>query len=96
MVAYGIAGTVKIDLTSEPLGSDPNGAPVYLKEIWPSDEEIQRIIAEYISPELFKSEYSNVFTGNETWNQVKITAEKVYSWNSASTYIKKPPFFSMT
>ncbi|KPJ87570.1 MAG: aconitate hydratase [Spirochaetes bacterium DG_61] len=93
VVAYGIAGTVNIDLTAEPLGYDPNGTCVFLKEIWPTNEEIQRVIANHISPKLFKKEYSNVFTGNETWNRVRVTGEKVYSWDLASTYIKKPPFF---
>ena len=93
VVAYAIAGTVDIDLTAEPLGHDPNGNPVYLKEIWPSKEEIKNIIKDYLSPLMFDHEYSNVFTGNKTWNEVRITGEKVYSWDPSSTYIKQPPFF---
>ncbi len=93
VVAFALAGRIDIDLTSEPVGYDPNGRAVFLKEIWPSNEEIETFVKQFISPAMFSEEYRNVFTGNETWNEVKVNSEKVFQWNAASTYIRKPPFF---
>jgi aconitate hydratase len=93
VVAYAIAGTVDIDLENEPLGYDPSGEPVYLREIWPSQEEIQHEIRRSLNPSLFKEQYSNVFTGNEQWNQVAVSGGELYNWNPESTYIQEPPFF---
>jgi aconitate hydratase len=94
VVAYALAGTVDIDLTSEPLGHDPNAQPVYLRDIWPSQEEIQAEIGRSVSPELFKQQYANVFDGNETWNNVPVTGGELYEWDPDSTYIQEPPFFA--
>jgi aconitate hydratase len=93
VVAYALAGTVDIDLAREPLGHDPNGEPVYLQEIWPTQEEIQAAIQRSISPEMFEAQYANVFDGNETWNEVPVSGGELYEWDADSTYIQEPPFF---
>jgi aconitate hydratase len=93
VVAYALAGTVDIDLSTEPLGRDPNGEPVYLKDVWPSQEEIQAEIARSISPQMFNQQYANVFDGDETWNAVPVSGGELYAWNPDSTYILEPPFF---
>jgi aconitate hydratase len=93
VVAYAIAGTINIDLYNEPLGLDPNGEPVYLNDIWPTQEEIQREIRRSLNPQIFQEQYGNVFTGNEEWNEVAITGGDLYKWNPDSTYIQEPPFF---
>ncbi|MEJ2351886.1 MAG: aconitate hydratase AcnA [Anaerolineales bacterium] len=94
VVAYALAGTMDIDLTCEPLGYDPNGTPVYLTDIWPSQEEIRDHIRRSLKPEMFTEEYANVFGGNETWNNIKITGGELYAWDGKSTYIQEPPFFT--
>ncbi|MCS7205270.1 MAG: aconitate hydratase AcnA [Leptospiraceae bacterium] len=93
VVAYAIAGTVNIDLYNEPLGTDQKGNPVYLKDIWPSLQEIQEIIDNHIKPEVFKKKYENVRMINEMWNQIKVPTGLLYEWNENSTYIQEPPFF---
>lgn len=93
VVAYALAGTVDIDLLAEPLGENQVGEPIYLKDIWPSPEEIRKEIAEVVQPEMFEQEYSNVFTGNKIWNAIKGNEGDIYSWDETSTYIQEPPFF---
>ena len=93
VVAYAIAGTVNIDLTSEPLGKDTNGNPVYLRDIWPTNKEIGDMIAATVGPEMFKQSYSDVFKGDSRWNQIASPEGQLYKWDSASTYIKNPPYF---
>ena len=93
VVAYAIAGTVNIDLDNDPLGYDPNGDPVFLRDVWPSQEEIQTEIRRSLKPVMFHEQYGNVFTGNEQWNEVPIAAGDLYDWNSDSTYIQEPTFF---
>jgi len=93
VVAYALAGTVDIDLHTDPLGTDPQGKPVYLRDIWPTQREIQRTIAAALRPEMFAEQYGNVYDGNETWNAIPIAASPVYQWNPDSTYIQEPPFF---
>ncbi|HEX6303735.1 MAG TPA: aconitate hydratase AcnA [Anaerolineales bacterium] len=93
VVAYALAGTMDVDLETEPLGFDPNGDPVYLKDIWPTQEEVQEYIRLSLKPQLFKEEYANVFDGNETWNNIKISGGELYEWDPKSTYIQEPPFF---
>ncbi len=93
VVAFALAGTVDIDLSSEPLGTDRTGQPVYLRDLWPSSEEIRQAIAQAVRPEMFKEKYSDVFSGNETWNAVRIDESEVYQWDPGSTYIQMPPFF---
>ncbi len=93
VVAYALAGTVDIDINNEPLGQDKNGNDVFLKDIWPSQDEIIKTIQSSLSPEMFKEQYGNVYDGNETWNAIPSTDEAVYEWNGESTYIQEPPFF---
>ena len=95
VVAYALAGTVACDLTQEPLGIGADGRPVYLREIWPSQEEIRATIAASLAPEMFREQYANVFTGNEMWNQIPAPSGDLFAWNDAhSTYIHEPPFFA--
>ena len=93
VVAYALAGTVDIDLTNEPLGTGKDGEAVYLRDIWPSNEEIIETIHDNVKPEMFAERYANVFTGNETWNNIKAKGSELYEWEDASTYIQEPPFF---
>ena len=93
VVAYAIAGTVNIDLDNDPLGFDPTGEPVFLRDIWPSQQEIQAEIHRSLKPALFRQQYANVFTGNDQWNQVPIAGGELYAWNPDSTYIQEPTFF---
>jgi aconitate hydratase len=93
VVAYALAGSIDIDLKNEPLGCDPNGQPVYLKDIWPSQDEIKTTMRDCVKSDMFQEQYSNVFDGNETWNQVAVPKGEVYQWNPKSSYIQEPPFF---
>lgn len=93
VVAYALAGTIRKDLTTEPLGIDKNGQPVMLNEIWPSAEEVQEYIQKYVSPDAFKEAYSHLFDANERWNEIETTTSDCYEWEEESTYIANPPFF---
>jgi aconitate hydratase len=93
VVAYALAGTVDVDLMNDPVGLDDQDKPVYLKDIWPTSDEIQRTIANSISPDLYAEKYRNVFEGNETWNAIKGSEGDIYDWEPDSTYIQEPPFF---
>ncbi len=92
VVAYALAGTTDIDLVNEPIGKDPDGKPVFLKEIWPSREEVAQIVGHSISSEMFQRQYANTFTANETWNKIKVASGDLYAWDPESTYIQEPPF----
>ncbi len=93
VVAFALAGRVNIDITTEPLGNDPNGTPVYLKDIWPSQEDIHHIINNILSSEMFKEQYGAVYEGTKTWNDLDIPVGSLYDWEPDSTYIQEPPFF---
>lgn len=93
VVAYALAGRVDIDLNNEPLGHDPNLDPVYLKDIWPSNDEINELMAKVLSPDDFEKNYGEIFEGNEQWKKMQPPAGKVYEWSDKSTYIKEAPFF---
>ncbi len=93
VVAYALAGTVDIDLTLEPLGKDLAGEDVYLKDIWPTPEEVADVVQSSITPELFLEEYGGIETSNETWNAIEIPSGSLYEWNPDSTYVQEPPFF---
>ncbi|HBY94214.1 MAG: aconitate hydratase AcnA [Ardenticatenaceae bacterium] len=93
VVAYALAGTMDIDLASEPLGYDPTGRPIYLSDIWPTQDEIRRTINACLRPEMFTAEYAHIFEGNEIWNQIEARGGILYNWNPQSTYIQEPPFF---
>ena len=93
VVAYALAGRVDIDLTSDPLGNDREGNPVFLKDIWPGPEEIRVAMANSLNPQLFRSRYGMVFEGDETWQALKVPEGSRYAWDPASTYVQEPPFF---
>ncbi|MDX1522607.1 MAG: aconitate hydratase AcnA, partial [Anaerolineae bacterium] len=93
VVAYALAGRTDIDLTSEPLGRNPDGDAVYLKDIWPTSKEIADTVAQTVTAEMFREQYGNVYDGNETWNEIPVHGGELYEWNPDSTYIQEPPFF---
>ncbi len=93
VVAYALAGSMKIDLTTESLGISKEGKPVYLSDIWPSQAEINDMLAQSMTPEMFRRRYSNVFKGDEHWQKIDTTASQTFSWDDASTYVKNPPYF---
>jgi len=93
VVAYAIAGTVDIDLVNDPIAQTADGDDVYLKDIWPTHDEVIKTRSAAISREQFESEYGAVYTGNETWNEVAVSGGELYDWKDSSTYIQNPPFF---
>jgi aconitate hydratase len=93
VVAFAIAGTVDIDMRYEPLGTGGDGKPVYLADIWPTQEEVAAAMANSVTADLFRDQYGNVFTGNEDWNKIPVAGGALYNWNSNSTYIQNPPYF---
>jgi len=93
VVAYALAGTVDIDLVNEPLGTGKSGESVYLKDIWPSQEEVRREIETALDPNIYKKQYADVYTGNEQWNEVEVPSGDLYAWDPDSTYIQEPSFF---
>ena len=93
VVAYALAGTVDIDLTTHPLGQDQEGNDVYLKDIWPTSSEINELIANNIDADMFRKNYGEVFDGSAAWNAISSADSQLYPWSEASTYIKNPPFF---
>ena len=93
VVAYALAGRVDIDLQNEPIGTDQNGNGVFLKDIWPSTEEIQSAVKRSVRAEMFQKQYSEVFQGDARWNSVKVPTGDQYDWSEKSTYIRKPPYF---
>lgn len=93
VVAYALAGRVDIDLESEPVGTGSNGEPVFLKDIWPSRDEIESAIAEGIRPNMFTDQYSDILNANPEWREIESSEGALYQWKASSTYIQKPPFF---
>ncbi|GHG68980.1 aconitate hydratase AcnA [Comamonas sp. JC664] len=93
VVAYALAGEVGMDLDIEPLGLDPNGRPVFLRDIWPTNEEIQQVIRTSVKPEQFRSQYANAMEGDALWQQLPVGKGSTFQWDDASTYVRKPPFF---
>ena len=93
VIAFAIAGSVDVDLFNEPLGADPNGKPVFLREIWPLRKEIDEIIQETVSRDMFVKQYSQIFEGADLWKNLDIPKGKIYAWDPNSTYIREPPFF---
>jgi len=93
VVAYAIAGTVDRDLTTEPLGTGRDGQPVYLRDIWPSDEEIAREVERCITPQMYQNNYATVYDGTAEWKAIPPSTGDLYAWDEASTYIQHPPFF---
>ncbi len=94
VVAYALAGSLKVDLDTEPLGTDRDGKPVYLQDIWPSTEEIGRFVQASISDSLFREKYADVFKGDEMWRAIEVEGGLTYKWDDASTYVQNPPYFA--
>jgi aconitate hydratase len=93
VVAYALAGTVNIDIASDPLGIGSDGAPVYLRDIWPSTGEVQAAVRQSVTREMFASEYGQVFTGDQNWQTLPVPVGETFHWDEQSTYIRKPPYF---
>ncbi len=93
VLAFALAGRVDIDLTTSPLAYDPNGQPVYLKEIWPGQEKVDNLVRQFVTTEAFKLEYAKVFDGDNFWQGLQVSESATYLWDEKSTYIKKPPYF---
>ncbi len=93
VVAYAIAGSMRVDLYKDPLGKDNKGQDVYLKDIWPTNKEIEDTLKQSLNPEMFVNRYSNVSEGPEQWQKIKVDKGSIYNWEENSTYVKKPPFF---
>jgi len=93
VVAYALAGTVDIDLTRDPVGMDINGEAVYLRDLWPTPEEVREVIAASITPEVFEQNYAHVFEGDEQWRALSNSTGELFAWDPNSTYIQEPPFF---
>ena len=93
VVAYALAGTMAIDLTKEPLGHDSDGAPVYLRDIWPSNAEIATFVRDQVTRNLFRETYANVFSGDAHWRAVEAPSSETYAWDDQSTYVRDPPYF---
>jgi aconitate hydratase len=93
VVAYALAGTLDLDLTTDPIGTDRDGKPVMLADIWPSDHEVQEAVLRSIDSNMFQQSYSSVFAGDSNWQGIKVPAGKLYSWDPKSTYVKNPPYF---
>ncbi|HEY1240902.1 MAG TPA: aconitate hydratase AcnA [Bryobacteraceae bacterium] len=93
VVAYALAGRIDIDLTNDPLGEDAGGKPVYLRDIWPSNEEVQKTVRAAVRREMFQQEYARAFDGDANWQGMPVPTGEIFRWDDGSTYIKKPPYF---
>jgi aconitate hydratase len=93
VVAYALAGSMKIDITKEAIGQDKDGKDVFLKDLWPTDKQIKETVEKALTPQMFKARYSNVFEGTKEWQDIKTSTGQTYQWNEKSTYIQNPPFF---
>jgi aconitate hydratase len=93
VVAYALAGTMDIDLDTQPLGADQEGKPVYLADIWPSPDEVARVVQNAVAAEMFTRDYADVFTGDDNWRGLEVPAGDTFTWDEASTYVRRPPYF---
>ena len=93
VVAYALAGTVDIDLTNEPIGRDDRGRDVYLRDIWPSQDEVRKVVGSAVTPEVFRASYASVFEGDERWRALEVPSGNLYAWDPESTYVQEPPYF---
>jgi aconitate hydratase len=93
VVAYALAGTMDIDLDTEPLGTDTEGKPVYLADIWPSPDEVASVVASAVAAEMFTRDYADVFTGDDNWRNLVVPAGDTFTWDPSSTYVRRPPYF---
>jgi aconitate hydratase len=94
VVAYAIKGTVTHDMIDDPIGEGSDGAPVYLKDIWPSNEEVRRLIDQYVHGDMFRARYADVYQGDEKWRGIPVAGGETYAWSAGSTYIANPPYFT--
>jgi aconitate hydratase len=94
VVAYALAGSVAIDIATEPLGTDPDGEPVYLKDIWPSAKEIAKVVRKSVKKSMFKQRYGDVFRGDPEWREIEVKGGLTYGWGADSTYVQNPPYFT--
>jgi aconitate hydratase len=94
VVAYALAGSVMVDLTTEPLGFGSDGEPVYLKDIWPSSKSIVKLVRKAVKRSMFKRRYGDVFRGDPEWREIEVKGGLTYGWNTASTYVQNPPYFA--
>ena len=93
VVAYALAGSLNIDITTEKLGDDQDGNPVYLKDIWPSNKEVSDTVAKCVTREMFRSRYADVFSGDAAWQGIDVSKGDTFKWNPSSTYVQNPPYF---
>ena len=93
VVAYALAGTVDIDVYDEPLGDDKDGNPVFLKDLWPTSQEVADTVEQAVQSDMFRSSYAEVFDGDERWNSLEVPTGDSYAWDERSTYVRNPPFF---
>jgi aconitate hydratase len=93
VVAYALAGSVYVNLETDPLGTGSDGKPVYLRDIWPSNAEIEKTVREAVTPEMFANRYGDVFKGDEHWQAIKVSGGRTYAWDNKSTYVQNPPYF---
>jgi len=93
VVAYALAGTMDIDLTSEPLGTGPSGQPVYLSDLWPSPAEVSHIVQNAVAAEMFTRDYADVFAGDDRWRELEVPPGQTFAWDPESTYVRRPPYF---
>ena len=93
VVVYALAGSMNIDVTKDPIGTSTDGKPVYLKDIWPTTAEVQKVVHDNVTNQMFKSRYSDVFKGDEAWQKMKVAEGLTYSWQDDSTYVRLPPYF---
>jgi len=94
VVAYALAGSMLVDITSQPLGKDRDGNPVMLADLWPSNDEIRAVVDQVVTPQMFASRYANVFDGTPEWQEIKATPTQTYDWDDGSTYVRNPPYFA--
>ncbi len=94
VVAYALKGTVRSDLAGEPIGIGTNGEPVYLRDIWPTNEEVRSMIEQHVHSDMFRARYADVYAGDERWRRIEITGSDTYAWPPTSTYIQNPPYFT--
>ena len=90
---YALAGSMKIDITKDPIGTGKGGKPVYLKDLWPSNNELQKLVDKHVTAKAFKKRYSDVFKGDKFWRSIKVKPTLTYAWDNNSTYVQNPPYF---
>ncbi len=93
VVAYALAGSMDLDLLDDPLGADPHGRPVYLRDIWPSSAEVSELIGRAVQSDMFRKSYAQVFAGDQRWNSLEVPTGSSFAWDPASTYVRRPPYF---